>query len=50
VVVIEAGYRIIVTEDEPLWETWAGEGCTNEVYYGDHPEIYRGLRDGRKTD
>lgn len=47
VVVIEAGYRIMVTEEEPLWETWAGEGCTNEVYFGDHPEIYRGLKDGQ---
>lgn len=52
VIVIEAGYRIVVTEDEPLWYTWAGEGCTNEVYYGDHPEVYGELRDGqsRKTD
>lgn len=52
VIVIEDGYRIIVTEAEPLWETWAGEGCENSVYCGDHPEIYKELRDGqsRKTE
>ena len=47
VIVVEGGYRIIVDEAEPPWETWAGEGCENSVYCGDHPEIYRELRDGQ---
>lgn len=50
VVVVEDGYRMTVTEEEPLWETWAGEGCANSVYAGDHPEIYRGLRDGKSRE
>lgn len=44
-VVCQEQYRLIVTEKEPMWKYWAGEGCSNEVYYGDRPDEYKKLKE-----
>lgn len=37
-------YRIIVSDEEPMWKYWVGGECANELYLGDHPDTYRMLR------
>lgn len=44
-VICQEQYRIEVTEKAPLWEHWAGEGCDNTLYTGDHPDWYKELKE-----
>ncbi len=44
-VVCQEQYRLIVTNSEPMWKYWAGEGCENVVYCGDHPDEYKKLKE-----
>ncbi len=44
-VLCQEQYRLVVTNSEPNWKYWAGEGCSNEVYYGDRPDEYKKLKE-----
>lgn len=44
-VICQEQYRLVVTEKEPMWEHWAGGGCDNAVYLGDHPDEYLKLKE-----
>ncbi len=49
-VVCEENYRLYKTVEGPDWKNWAGGDCENELYRGDHPELYMKLRDERLKD
>ena len=44
-VICQEQYRLVVTEKPVRWEYWAGEGCDNAVYHGDHPDEYLKLKE-----
>lgn len=47
-VVCQEQYRLIVTEKEPMWKYWEGDGCKNVLYLGDDPNEYRKLKEAER--